>query len=152
MQFSKKSAGFTLIELMIVVVIVGILAGIALPSYRNYVRQGKVQEATSNLSAMRIKLEQYYQDNRKFGGYVDASCNLVDATAAPIITSSKYFTYACTSDDTQVPPLYTVTANGSAGQDMGGYVYTINQSNAKTSTVPPGSSVNCWITKRGDSC
>lgn len=144
MQFSKKTAGFTLIEVMIVVIIVGILAAVALPSYRNYIRQGKVQEATSNLATLRIRWEQYYQDNRKFASFVDAACS-------PAVTESKYFTYACTSTD-GATPTYSIVANGVAGQDMAGYQYGIDQNNAKTSTVPPGSQVNCWIKKPGESC
>jgi type IV pilus assembly protein PilE len=149
MQHLKKSAGFTLIELMITVVIVAILAAIAIPSYQSYVKRGNTQEATSNLATARVKMEQYFQDNRKYDGNVDANCVPVDATkTSPIITDSKYFTYTCTN---MAATTYTVTATGVAAKGMSGYVYTINQDNAKTTTIG-GNSVSCWITKPGDSC
>ena len=60
--------GFTLIELMIVVAIIGILAAVALPAYNDYVRRGKIANATSVLSMMRVQMEQYFQDNRTYVG------------------------------------------------------------------------------------
>lgn len=139
-----KSKGFTLIEVMITVAIIGILAAVALPAYTDYVKRGKTQEATSELANMRVKMEQYFQDNRTYAGYVDASC----VRAGVAILSGKYFTYACTTEADE----YSLTATGVAGQGMDGYIYTIDQNNAKTSTVPPAASVNCWVTKRGESC
>ncbi|MFJ7567431.1 type IV pilin protein [Herminiimonas sp. NPDC097707] len=144
---SRQSAGFTLIELMITVAIIGILASIALPYYGDYVRRGKVQEATSELANMRVKMEQYYQDNRSYAGYVDAAC----ATAAGAVVSGKYFTFACATD-AATPNVYTITATGVASQGMDGYKYSLDQNNTKKSTVPPGAEVNCWLTKRGDAC
>ncbi len=148
MQYTKKSDGFTLIEVMIVVIIVGILASIALPSYRSYVRRGKIQEATTNLSTARIKMEQFFQDNRTYVNYVDASCVPVPPITTAIISSNKYFTYSCVS----AAATYTITATGNASQDMSGYIYDIDESNNKDSTVPGGASVTCWISKKGDSC
>jgi type IV pilus assembly protein PilE len=73
-SLSCRSRGFTLIELMITVVVIGILAAVAYPSYTDYIRRGKISQATSELSAMRVRLEQYYQDNRNYGvaGCADA--------------------------------------------------------------------------------
>ena len=69
----STSQGFTLIEVMITVAIIGILAAVAYPSYTDYVRKSHIQEAFSNLSAYRAKLEQYYQDNRAFAASATAT-------------------------------------------------------------------------------
>lgn len=144
---SRKGAGFTLIEVMITVAIIGILAAIAIPTYDSYIRRGKAQEAMSDLATMRVKMEQYYQDNRSYLNYVDANCGRAGAA----ILSSKYFTYACATEDDK-PNEYLITATGAANQGMGGYIYTINQNNVKTSTIPPNASVNCWVSKSGEPC
>lgn len=151
----SRNKGFTLIELMIVVAIVGILAGIALPMYTDYVKRGKVQEATANLSDMRVKLEQFYQDNRTYVG----ACTAGSASAVPIPPAVKYFTFTCptlTATGYQVRAVGTIA---SADQSMAGFTYTIDQANAKTTDLTPASgwvtantSYTCWITKKGTTC
>lgn len=143
----RQSAGFTLIELMITVAIIGILGAIALPFYGDYVRRGKAQEATSELATIRVKMEQYFQDNRTYAGYVNGAC--VAANGA--VASGKYFTFEC-GTDAAAPNVYTVTARGVIAQGMNGYIYSIDQSNARRSTISPGAEVNCWISKRGEAC
>ena len=65
---SQRARGFTLIEVLVVVAIVGILAAIALPSYADYVRRSKIIEATRGLSDFRTRMEQYFLDNRTYVG------------------------------------------------------------------------------------
>ena len=146
----SRHKGFTLIELMVVVAVVGILAGIGVPAYIDYLKRGKVTEATSNLSDMRVKLEQYFQDNRTY------ACT--GPAAVPASPAVKYFTFTCSAPD---PSSYTVTATGGTASDpsMAGFKYTIDQSNAKTTTLTPASkwvnsdtTYNCWITRKGNSC
>lgn len=60
--FNSNQRGFTLVELMIVVAIIGILAAIAMPNYSEYVKRGKISEATSQLTQLSSKLERYYSD------------------------------------------------------------------------------------------
>lgn len=130
----KMQKGFTLIELMIAVVVIGILAKIAVPSYRDYVTRGKLPEATSALSDGRVKMEQFFQDNRT---YVGGTCP----------AATQYFTYACTN---LTAATYTITATGK--NDLSAYSYTINETNAKTSATPWGNGATCWVLKKGDAC
>lgn len=143
----KTQKGFTLVELMIVVVIVGILAGIGIPAYGDYVLRGKLTEAMTELAAMRVKLEQYYQDNRTYVGGCAAG------TVAPLPSGTKYFTYTCPVLSASA---FTVTATGIEAQGMDGFIYTIDQSNTKqTADAPTGwgtMPVNCWISKKGETC
>jgi type IV pilus assembly protein PilE len=133
----KLQKGFTLIELMIVVVIIGILASVAVPMYSDYVTRGKIAEATSNLATKRVMLEQFYQDNRTYIG----------ATACNNDTSGKYFDISCTA---QTAATYTLQAAGKAG--LTGFTYTIDQNNTKTSTTTWGNSASCWVSKKDGTC
>ena len=139
----KTANGFTLIELMIVVAIIGLLATIALPSYQDYIRRGKIGEATSELAAFRARQEQYFQDNRT---YVSGG-----TTCGGILPSgTKYFTYTCLGAATT----YTAGATGIATEGMNGFTFTIDQNNTRQTTAFPGVSgtMNCWIYKKGESC
>jgi prepilin-type N-terminal cleavage/methylation domain-containing protein len=66
-QSRWRGRGFSLIELMIVVVILGVLAAIAIPVFSRYIRRGKASEAVTMLQNVRLKQEIYYQ---QFGRYV----------------------------------------------------------------------------------
>jgi type IV pilus assembly protein PilE len=63
----KKTSGFTLIELMIVVAIIAILVAVALPSYRSYVIKAKRADATNMLTDIANQQIQYFMDNRAYG-------------------------------------------------------------------------------------
>lgn len=139
---TNKTSGFTLIELMVTVAIIAILASIALPSYTEYVTQGRIAEATAGLAAKRVRMEAFYDNNRTYAGATDCTSDT---------TTSKYFTFSCSgaADATT----YTLQAVGKGS--MAGFTYTINQSNAKATTAAPtGWSTNatCWVLNKGGSC
>lgn len=130
--------GFSLVELMVTFAIIAILATIAIPAYSEYVKQGKVAEATSTLADLRIRTEQYFQDTRT---YVNAPCT-------PTPGTTKHFDFVCNADATT----YTITATGKSDQQLSGFEFTINQNNIKTSKYDGAVGDTCWITKKGGTC
>lgn len=143
----KGDSGFTLIELLIAMVIMAMLLAVAVPSYQNYVRRGQLSDAFGTLAEMRVKMEQYYQDN-KFYGATNASntcATLPGHGAFPV--STKYFTFSCVAGAAP-SQTYVLTATGSGGL-TGGYDYTVNHSGVKGTAKFEGaaSTAACWLTK-----
>jgi len=120
-----KKNGFTLIELMITIAIIGILAAIAYPSYLDSVRKTDRANAQAAVLETVSFMERFFTENNTYAG------------AVPAITSDKY-TISLTA---QSASTYTVQAlpSGSQTSDICGTM-TINQTGAKTTTGTAG----CW--------
>jgi type IV pilus assembly protein PilE len=146
-MFSRqhRAGGFTLIEMLIVVVIVGILAAVALPSYFQYVQRSKIVEATTGLSNFRTKMEQFFLDNRTYVG----GCALYKGAINQQVQS---FVLDC---PTETATTYVLRAIGKPANGMdAAFDYRINQNDVKTSAGPAGwnTGATCWLTRKGDTC
>jgi len=133
----RTTKGFTLLELLTVVGIIAILGAIAVPFYNDYVTRSKITEATSALSDGRVKMEQFFQDNRTYSG-------------GPAPTATTYFTYAVSGASTTA---YTITATGNGS--MTGFTFTIDQNNTRSTTATPASwapgsglPASCWVVRK----
>jgi type IV pilus assembly protein PilE len=145
----RGSRGFTLIELMIAVAIVGILVGVAQPNYREFVIRGHLADSSNGLALMRAQMERHYQDNRTYAtaGTFTTPCASTDA--AP----RTFNNFVVTCSGTPTATAFTLTATGSG--PVAGFAFTINQSDVRATTSAPAGWNTCatkWLTKKGSTC
>lgn len=89
-NFFKNQAGFTLVELMIVIVIVGILAAVAVPIYQGNVKKAKMTECDAALGTIRTALRVYYAENGNYPTFAAANADTLSDISADDLTG-KYF-------------------------------------------------------------
>ncbi|MBO67167.1 MAG: prepilin-type cleavage/methylation domain-containing protein [Acidiferrobacteraceae bacterium] len=114
-----KQLGFTLIELMIVVAIIGILAAVAIPQYQNYVARSQVSEAMNLVSGVKIAVAEYFNSNGTFpSGTGNAHSALGIATSSNI--KGKYVAGVSVADDGTGVTTITMKSAGDAHSAVAG--------------------------------
>jgi type IV pilus assembly protein PilE len=123
-----QNTGFTLVELVVAIAIIGILAAIAIPSYQGYTRRAACEDAKANVTGVANLLERYRAQNNTYVGF-----------AIPASISQGSATLGIASDAST----YTVTASG-VGVLNG--TLTLNSAGVRGGAAPLG---NMWASCSG---
>ena len=138
----KKDNGFTLIELMIVVAIVGVLSAIAFPSYDSYMKKGRRADAKVGLSKISDRQERFYlQNNTYTNSFAASGLNTSD------VSEEGYYKFTITSAD--LVNGFTATATAIAGQaqakDVDCATLSLSSVGVETATAAAGGNPDkCW--------
>lgn len=138
MQMRKYMAGVTLLELMIVVVIIGVLASVAYPNYRDFVARAKRNEAKSVLLEVAAAQERFYLQNSRYGTLVELGYD------DPIVSDTETYNVTVAGPDAS-NYLATAAYQKSDGELGKCTTFTIDGRGDKNST---GAYSDCWTRTR----
>ena len=139
----RSEAGFSLIEIIIVVVIVGILATIALPAYQDSVRKGQRSDAKAGLLGVASRMEQFMLDR----GTYTVDMEDLGYDDDPMVTTEAHYTIdAAACADGTIATCYVLTATPQTTSPQSGdaacTTFVLSRSGAKSAT---GSNADeCW--------
>lgn len=138
-QRNVTQRGFSLIELMVAVVIVGIISAVAIPSYQSYLRRGNRSAAKAAILDIAARQQQHLMTSRTYAN----KATLVAEGYAPDAAATQNYSWNVTVDNSATPPSFTITFQGSGTQasdgglqmDSLGNRVTLNASGAVTTSV-----------------
>lgn len=141
----RRAAGFTLMEIMVVVIIVGILAAIGLPTYQEAMRKSRRTDARESLMEAASREEQYMLDRSSY----TADMTDLGYAADPMISEEQHYSIdrvasaACAVDDDNCYVLRaTPRASSPQNDDERCKTFTLDSTGAQTATGTDAA--NCW--------
>lgn len=130
----KKSAGFTLLELMIVVAIIAILVTIAIPAYNDQMRKSRRTQAKQTLADLQLRQEKWRSNHGTYGSSASGE--------VPIVDDSPYYNFALTAgSNTATGYVYTANPVGDQASDSCGTL-TLQMVNGVVGKLP--TTTGCW--------
>ena len=137
-MLKKNIKGFTLIELMVVVIVIVILGAIALPNFQEAMRKGRRADAKNILLELAALQERFYSDNGFYGALS------VISTGATVTSDEGYYEITAAVAGGR-PQTYTLTATAQNGQDSDTNCGNFTYNQAGTVTVSGTKPVDeCW--------
>ena len=131
-QSPRIPRGFTLVEVMIVVAIIGILAAIAYPSYQGQIRKSNRAAAQAVMMDAANKQQLYLSSQRQY------AATLTDLSVTPPIEASRWYDFTIAPNNAATPPSFTITGTPKAGsQQVKDGVLTLDSTGAKTRDGDP---------------
>lgn len=115
----RRQAGFSLTELMIAVIVVGILAAVAMPSYTQYVQRSNQSAAQQFLMEVASRSEQYRMDARDYPEAIGDNAGELDVSIPDQV--NQVYAVSISTDNNATPPRYMITADprtGTQQEDM----------------------------------
>ncbi len=147
---SKRQTGMTLIELMIVVVVLGIIIAIGVPSYRGYITRANRVDATSALLRLAANQERFYMQNNTYASNAELAAALPAGLGIPG-TDHGYYDLTIAAAGGGLTVGYTASASVVGGEsqssDKDCWVFTVNELGLRTATMkapPVDNTAVCW--------
>jgi type IV pilus assembly protein PilE len=138
MKYRNRN-GFTLMELMITVTIVGILSAIAVPTYNNQVLKSRRAEAKAQIMEIMQREEKYFTESNTY----TSNLTVLGYTTNPVLTSNNYYSIAAAANGNGIADgvILTSTPQGNQANDTDCGNFVLNSNGQKSTS---GGGATCW--------